>query len=355
MKIIKAIARLLFIACIWSVGYAYWYRTLLMRLWQFDPIQIRHWTYVITLWRRGWVIRQPNEWAFVILLFSFIPLWFIGWALLSSVSWWKLTKFILLLPFRPFRRKQSDKKQTKKLKISKKKSYKKIRPPALRAASGKIKPIENNAPTKEHKAPPAPAQSAPAPKPAPALAPAPAPAPAPRSVVPPSSSSSAASSGGSVADVLRSAGYRLIQNVMIGSQKIDFIGVAADKILLCLVDAESGDWLADEERFNDEEPLWFSESNHRVSPVRLALNAKDALVSKLTAKIRDIKVEPMVVISKGTIINAEDMIDVWSNLHIAVCRYESGAPADIKSLPEVASSVSAANDALFNDVSSVVR
>lgn len=321
-----------------------------MRLWQFDPMLVRHWTYVITLWRRGWVIRQPNEWAFVILLFAFVPLWFIGWALLSSVSWWKLIKFILLLPFRPFKRKQSDKKQTKKLKISKKKSYKKIRPPALRAATGKIKPIENAAPAKEHKAAPQP-QSAPAPAPAPT----PAPAPAPRSVVPPSSSAPAAASGGSVADVLRSAGYRLIQNVMIGSQKIDFIGVAADKVLLCLIDAESGDWLADEERFNDEEPLWFSESNHRVSPVRLALNAKDALVSKLTAKIRDIKVEPMVVISKGTIINAEDMIDVWLNLHIAVCRYESGAPADIKPLPEVVSNVSAANDALFNDVSGMLR
>lgn len=354
MKILKAIARLLFIACVWSIGYLYWYRALLWRLWNFDPTQIRHWKYIINLWQHGWVIQKPSEWAFIILLFAFIPFWFIGWALLSSISWWKLTKFILTLPLKLFKRKQTEQKPTKKLKISKKKSYKKIRPPALRTATGKIKPLDKEPAqetTQPQSVPPA-TSAAPPPAPAPAPVPAPAPTPAPHSVVP---SSSSAVSGNSVSDILRSAGYRLIQNISLGGQKIDFIGVAANKVLLCLVDAESGDWLADEERFNDEEPLWFSESNHRVSPVRLTLNAKDTLVQKLAGKTRDIQVDPMVVITKGTIINAEDMLDVWSNLHIAVCRYESGAPNDIKSLTDVISSVSAPDDSLFNDISSLVR
>ena len=353
MKVIKAIARLLFIACIWSIGYVFWYRQLLMKLWAFDPIMVKHWRYVVNIWQRGWVIQKPSEWAFVILLFAFIPMWFIGWALLSSISWCGLIKFILLLPLKLFKNSSKEKKPIKKLKISKKKSYKKVRPPAIRMATGKVKPLAKEpakepavAQPQEHSAP---TQSYEAPAAA---------APQTRSTGPPSpapAQQTAAVSGNSVSDVLRSAGYRLIQNVSVGTQKIDFVGVAANKLLLCLVDSESGDWLADEERFNDEEPLWFSESNHRVSPVRLTLNARDALSPKLTGRLHDLKIEPMVVISKGTIINAEDMLDVWSNLHITVCRFESGAPNEIKSLTESVSPVSGADDSLFNDVSAVLR
>lgn len=125
-------------------------------------------------------------------------------------------------------------------------------------------------------------------------------------------------------------------------------------MLLCLVDSEAGDWLADEERFNDEEPLWFSESNHRISPVRVILNARDALLPKLTGKARGLDVRPMVVVKQGTIINAEDMFEVWEGLHVSVCRFQDGGPAEIKPVNDAVSRVDPPDDGLFRDVSSVL-
>ena len=167
MKFIKAFARFLFIFFIWSAGYFIWFQKLMFALWQFDPFASKHWRYIWMLWQRGWVIRQPAEWMFVILLFAFIPLWIIGLALLSSVSWTSLIKNICLFPFRLLKRKKASNKTNAKIKVTRKKSYKKIRPPAIRPATGKIKAIEKEPPAQETPAQPAPVVS---PSPAPVQA-----------------------------------------------------------------------------------------------------------------------------------------------------------------------------------------
>ena len=85
-----------------------------------------------------------------------------------------------------------------------------------------------------------------------------------------------------IVDVLTQKGYDIISGVTLNKNIIvDFLAVADGKICLCLVDKEAGDWLADEERFNNEEPLWFSENSHRISPVRKVVLAKEALQRKL--------------------------------------------------------------------------
>ena len=112
---------------------------------------------------------------------------------------------------------------------------------------------------------------------------------------------------------------------------IDFVGVADEKICLCLIDKETGDWLADEERFNDEEPLWFSESSHRISPVRKIDLAAQALSDKLESNNDvDFEIKPFVIIQMGNIINAEDMFDVWNDIGVEVTRINRGSPKEIK-------------------------
>ena len=171
----------------------------------------------------------------------------------------------------------------------------------------------------------------------------------------PAPATSSASSGGSILDILRSAGYRLISDAKIAGKKIDFVAMAADHILLCLIDSESGDWLADEERFNDEEPLWFSESNHRISPVRVVLNARDSLSSQLSGSARGMDIKAMVVIRQGTIISAEDMFEVWNGLNVTVCRHEEGGPNEITPLQSAVSSVAAPDDDLYHAVSGLLN
>lgn len=344
MKMIFAISRIFFILFVWTVGYAFWFQRLMIAMWGFNPMSKVHWIYIWNEWQSGWVIQSLREWMFVIALFAMLPVLFTGWAVLCTVPWLKWFKIILLFPIRLIRSKIKERQKEKNAarpKVTKKKSYKQTRPPAVRAGSGKIKHPEK-APSKEHETTQAPsAAQASSPK-------------ASQNSVKTSDSSNASVSGSSIMDILRSAGYRWISDAKIAGKKIDFVAVCAEHILLCLIDSESGDWLADEERFNDEEPLWFSESNHRISPVRIILNARDALGSLLSGQARGMDVKAMVVIRQGTIINAEDMFEVWNGLNVSVCRYEEGGPEEITALTNAVSSVSAPDDGLYHSISSAL-
>ncbi len=134
-----------------------------------------------------------------------------------------------------------------------------------------------------------------------------------------------------VADILTQKGYDVISNINIKNTLIDFVGISEDRICLCFIDKEFGDWLADEERFNDEEPLWFSESSHRISPVRKVDLASQALADKLeNNNYVDFEIKPFVIIQMGNIINAEDMFDVWNDIGVEVTRINRGSPKEIK-------------------------
>jgi len=145
--------------------------------------------------------------------------------------------------------------------------------------------------------------------------------------------------GNPIVDTLRQKGYEIISGVTIKNTYIDYIAVDENVICLCLVDKEVGDWLADEERFNNEEPLWFSETAHRVSPVRMVDIARNMLAKKL----RDCKItfdlRAFVIIQNGNIINAEDMFEVWHGVDVDVTRINRGSPKEIplfsKSVDEV--------------------
>lgn len=359
MKIVFAISRLFLILCIWTVGYFFWFQQLTIALWSFNPLAKSHWEFIWREWQNGWVIQSFREWLFVIALFAMLPIWFTGWAILCTVPWTKWFKIILLFPIKLIKAKYIEKKKekhTKKPKVTKKKSYKQTRPPAVRSGSGRIKQPEKEAEPEKQKVHEESKKSKPVhseshPKPKHETTP---PKAASTPVVSRAKSDESSVSGGSIMDILRNAGYRLISDTKISGKKVDFIGVAANHLLLCLVDSESGDWLADEERFNDEEPLWFSESNHRISPVRLILNAREALMPQLSGAARGLEVKPMVVIRQGTIINAEDMFEVWNGLNVEVCRFADGGPEEISPLSNAIGHVNAPDEALYHDVSGLL-
>ena len=116
---------------------------------------------------------------------------------------------------------------------------------------------------------------------------------------------------------------------------------------LCLNDKETGDWLADEERFNDEEPLWFSENSHRISPVHRIKMAKEFLNTKLDDLGLKFDIKLFVIEQIGNIINAEDMLDTWKDLDVKVCRIDRGMP---KELPLFAKILNDVDEKISNDV-----
>ncbi len=133
-----------------------------------------------------------------------------------------------------------------------------------------------------------------------------------------------------VLDVLNQKGYDVISSAIIKNTTIDYVAVSKNQLMLCLVDKEMGDWLADEEKFNDEEPLWFSESSHRISPVRKVDIARDILKTKLAVGDMNFEIVSYVIIQSGNIINAEDMFEIWSNMNINVTRINRGSPKEIR-------------------------
>ncbi len=132
-----------------------------------------------------------------------------------------------------------------------------------------------------------------------------------------------------VLDLLKQKDYDIISSAIIKGTTIDQIAVSKKQLFLCYVDKEIGDWLADEDKFNDEEPLWFSESSHRISPVRKIDLARDVLKTKLALADLNFEIVSHVVIQSGNIINAEDMLEIWKNMNINVTRISRGSPKEM--------------------------
>lgn len=472
-------------------------RVIMLRNWHFDILNMEHWQIAWDLWLNSWVISEPKEWAFVLIIISFIPLWFTGWIALSLVSWGKLVLFIITLPWKLFKNffykpVKIITTNTGVTPIKKKKSYKEIRPRAVRSAMiserSELAPAPISIPTV------APTLATPkmAPTPTPAVMAESKPAPKnfehalfkfddnfddldfdidafeidnkknqEKAAGAQASKSSRAQErdyddfdasrdrrdrkdnrsrdredgrrdrdddrrrendydrrsdrrdernrdrdgekrsdrrekdrrddrrddrkderreerrddrredrkderrndrredkrddrrddrdtdrrkdrniqatqvparqpSGSCMDIIKQKGYEVISRVTIKNTVIDYVGVSGDRICLCILDREPGDWLADEERFNDEEPLWFSESSHRISPVRKIDLAKQALLDKLDNAEMSFTVDAFVVVQIGNIINAEDMFEIWDDLNINVTRIDRGTPKEIK-------------------------
>lgn len=105
----------------------------MLRNWRFDIFNAAHWNYAWEKWNDGWVIDDPKEWAFVLIILTFIPLWLTSWAALSLIPWGKIFLNVILFPMRAFR--NLFYKPVKIIAktagvpvVKKKKSYKEIRP-----------------------------------------------------------------------------------------------------------------------------------------------------------------------------------------------------------------------------------
>ena len=400
MKPLLVLTRIIAVGAFWSIFFLEGIRVIMLKNWRFDILRKEHWEYAWDLWLSGWIISDAKEWAFVLIILTFIPLWLTGWAALSLIVWEKLLMSVIKYPINLFKKLffaqvKIISQTTGIKKVQKKKSYKEIRPKSVRMPMDNSI-YENTLPT------PIPAQTSTiqqSPLPAPVLSSA---QPAEKSnfehslfkfddeedfdfdfdafdddkkaqkesAIEEKTESPAAtevnnnkpnnktnnkkeknnkkentkgkseknqpqttgksSSGNSVSDILKQKGYDVINGVTIKNNLIDFVGIAANQICLCLIDKDPGDWLADEERFNDEEPLWFSESSHRISPVRKIGLAKHALIEKLEESDYHFDVQAYVIEQIGNIINAEDMFEIWNDLNINVTRIDNGTPKELK-------------------------
>ena len=386
MKPLLILLRIMLVGLLWSIFFIEGIRVIMLTNWHFDIFRPTHWQHAWSLWSSGWVIDEAKEWAFVLIILTAVPVWITVWAALSTIRWERVFKFIGLLPVRLFN--FIFEKQVKKITgtaavkvVKKKKSYKEIRPKSIRPPLDDS-PASSRSPLDEEKRaalsginiPHKPKIAASTPKPAaepkefthslfelgdtepldfdlfadnePET-----PKSEEKTTGKPEKSSKTesqtanrkkqtenqpaasgrpkSSSVNSSFELLKQKGYEIITGATIKNTFIDFIGVSKSQICLCLNDKEPGDWLADEERFNDEEPLWFSESSHRISPVRKADLARITLQEKLSDADLSFEIVPFVIEQIGNIINAEDMFDIWNSIGVKVTRIDRGTPKEI--------------------------
>ncbi len=384
MKPLLILSKILLVGIFWSIFFIEGIRVIMITNWHFDIFRATHWQHLINLWQSGWVIDEPKEWAFILIIFTAIPVWLTVFAALSIIHWQKFFSILSLIPLKIFN--LLFEKQVKKIAntasvkvVKKKKSYKEIRPKSVRP------PLEDSAftpksvfdtdrqavlsgiPTPKKSSTSMPSQSS-APQ---------APkefthslfdfdddnaidfdlfaeptAPEPEKITtqetkpqapaknnnnqqpnkknrPDNNSKPKRNNVNSSFEIIKQKGYEVITGATIQNTFIDFIGISQNKICLCLNDKEPGDWLADEERFNDEEPLWFSESSHRISPVRKVDLARLSLEEKLKEAEMSFEITPYVIIQIGNIINTEDMLDIWKDMRVNVTRIDRGTPKEL--------------------------
>ena len=151
------------------------------------------------------------------------------------------------------------------------------------------------------------------------------------------------------------AGYSLIENVTVSGFALNFVAVCADKIYAVLMDRESGDWLAEEEPFNGEAPLWFSEVDHRVSPVYELKKCAEDLQKKVASQFPNTPVIPFMIEEKGNIINAEEMMRIWKELNVVVSRTDIGGLEDLPTTTEVISPVTPASVADVENLTKLIK
>ena len=409
MKPLLILLRIALVGLFWSIFFIEGIRVIMLTNWHFDIFRTSHWLHAWNLWLSGWVIDEAKEWAFVLIIFTAIPVWITVWAALSTIHWGNIFAFLGILPLKIFN--TVFEKQVKQIAntasvrvVKKKKSYKEIRPKSIRA------PLDDGLPhssifDEERKA--ALSGVTIKPKPRPSLAPL-EPTPTktetknfthslfdmgdtepldfdlfeeqpeeenkPETSTPTkpekqnpqnnkkkqdqTSAPQKQKSGGanSSFELLKQKGYEIITGATIKNTFIDFIGVSKSQICLCLNDKEPGDWLADEERFNDEEPLWFSESSHRISPVRKADLARITLQEKLKDADLSFEVVPFVIEQIGNIINAEDMFDIWKEIDVKVTRIDRGTPKEIPLLAKTLEEADGhADKAVFEKIKKLLR
>ena len=463
MKSLLVFLRIIIVGVLWGIVFTEGLRVIMLCNWHFDIFWPDHWRQAIALWKAGWVVRAPKEWAFVLLIITYIPMLLTGWWTLSLVAWeeiiWKIITFPYTLYCKLFKSSGGVAVANNHYGVVKRKSYKQIRPAGINTLRVPISDYGDNSAT------PAAVTSAPPaysgysasslssantrvnnkvkktdvaatidhalfkfdddddddfdldidsfektdlkkkPKEEPKK---PLPkfdfddddededwenesASAPRKEFDfddddeddfkeekPKENSRrknkrgeekekrssrtekaeksekkrdsrrsedrdggevvAKPSHGPVYDALQQKNYTVITNVTVGGILIDFVGASENNICLCLVDKENGDWLADEEMFNGEEPLWFSENSHRVSPVCQLNNARKVIKNKLEDEGYEQNIESYVVIQMANIINADDMFETWDSMDVNVTRINRGAPKEIrlfsKTLPE---------------------
>ncbi|MDD4519841.1 MAG: hypothetical protein EOM53_04690 [Alphaproteobacteria bacterium] len=399
----KQFSKNMFILVLWSWIYLYWLRFFLYRNWYFDFAWADDWGYVWNEWLSGWIIHSVSDWTFIFTIFSAVPFWLIGYSLLISLDWSLLWEKGPKKLFFWFSGAKDKKILPQKPTFAKKPSHLKVRPPALQIGEARAikepktpppqaeeafepsfgkrisaprREVEETEPysfidkdieksfnkssfddflKKETKEQPLPVPETPLASldedifPKPTLR-------EPPAVEIKEEIQNKQDILEDIESHLKEKKYTVLLDILFDGYRLDFIALSQEKLVLGKLDSEKGDWLADEEQFNDDDPLWFSESSHRISPIFEIQKIKATLSQKLKENGIKMDVASLLVIYKGDIINVEDMEETWKDSEVAVVRTNEKASEDLPFFKDAfADTVSPIDEAKRDQLEKILR
>ena len=324
------------------IFFAWYMREFYDKNWAFKLFSAKHWSHVWNEFKSGWVIKATSDWIFVLTALLMIPVFFILWWVSVKISWRKSFMTLFRKIKGIFIKPDPKKIIRKKIKIKSKASHKKVRPKPINSVgrpavkqTGRTMDADKGTGAS---ATPAFLQ--------PKATPEPVSEPLEQKPIFLDEETSKMSLDEiklperirleeDLVAILSGANYQVIQDAVVGKLPVQYVGISADQVVLCLVDKEKGDWLADEEFFNDEEPLWFSETSHRTSPVYQLLTEAKTFAKKMADKGLKQKIVPVLIEKEGTIINAADMMETWKKMSVLVCRTDLGGPEELASFATI--------------------
>lgn len=344
--------RNLFVGFIWGlIFFLWWMAGFYSRNWNFNLFSADSWNYLYQEFISGWVISGASDWIFVLVLLLSIPFFVVGWNVILKIKWRKTVGQGIKKMWYALRGLwhklfiQEVVVGKKKIKYIKKKSHKRQRPAPLHMSA---RAMERSAQKRKEESSIGGSSMSAMPSVGAAFD---AVDSAPKTSqdgypsflddvdfdnmslddiqLPPREALNE-----DIPDILIKGGYQVIANPEIGNMPVDFVAVDGQKIYVMVSDSEAGDWLADEERFNGEDPLWFSESSHRVSPIFTLNSGLKGYAERLKTVGIAHEIVPVLVVKEGTIINAEDMQKTWDNMKIIVCRTHLGGPDELPSVAQ---------------------
>ena len=327
---LKELERNVFIFTLWTFLYFSLLRWFLIANWNFDIVAGWHWRYIAyQWWYGGWIISGAYYWIFVFTILLAIPLWIIGFCIVAPLPYKKIYEAIFWDKIYQHKLKKIQDNDGK-IRVKRKPSYREVRPKPLQYVNFQIiKPEEKTSHDTFE------AAATQALKETPAFAPSPFPAtqqpPVEVDTYTETSANKQDPLNEDLEQIIQNAHCKLLKNVKIDTEILDYLAVSDETLYLCMKDDEDGDWLADEERFNNEDPLWFSENAHRTSPVAILNKLKESLLTTLMNAGIPFKAVPVLIKTQGNIINAEDILSVWKDMDTIVCRTKTGAPEELPS------------------------
>ena len=314
--------------------------------WHFKIFSVNHWVYLWNQFKSGWVIKTSSDWIFFMAVVLMIPVFCLLWWGAVKISWRKSFMIVFRTIKSWFTPKVTAETVQKKIKIKSKASHKKVRPrpmnQALRPATKQTgRTMDAGSAVSSAPKQPAFVQEQDEPEFNPNEM---APANVDLTQTPAFMNEEISNIPlediklpeqprleENLTEVLIAANYQVVKDVQLGEVPVDYVGVSAKNVVLCLTDKEKGDWLADEEFFNGEEPLWFSENAHRISPIYRLLTEAKTFAKKMADKGLTQTVIPILIEKEGVIINAGDMAEVWKKMSVVVCRTDLGGPEELPS------------------------